>query len=335
MKIFPIKVEKAIPTDQKFIEWKLHNVCNHNCSFCGSRHKDGSQRWFSLEKYKEYTDKLVQACGDSPFWIQITGGEPTLFPDLLPLLEYMKSKGAKISLISNGSRTMRWWKEAKEAKVLDYLFITYHSEQTNDYKHITEILNLFHDEPIEVICLITHAINSIDQAFEARDYIVENTGSTVTLKSMVFGDFDIYELYTADQLARLKKNNWVYGNLRSTKSLSPIPDHYKINHTLKVTYNKENLAIKIDPQMLMKNQQNKFVGWDCAIGNNNMRIDHDIIYRGVCEVGGQRHLDDEVIGFTDDYIPCTSRECFCGTDMIATKILPESMYPNENSTNQA
>ena len=81
MKIFPIKVEKAIPTDQKFIEWKLHNVCNHNCSFCGSRHKDGSQRWFSLEKYKEYTDKLVQACGDSPFWIQITGGEPTLFPD--------------------------------------------------------------------------------------------------------------------------------------------------------------------------------------------------------------------------------------------------------------
>ena len=87
--------------------------------------------------------------------------------------------------------------------------------------------------------------------------------------------------------------------------------------------------------MLMKKQQNKFVGWDCAIGNNNMRIDHDIIYRGVCEVGGQRHLDDEVIGFTDDYIPCTSRECFCGTDMIATKILPESMYPNENSTNQA
>ena len=36
MKIFPIKVEKAIPTDQKFIEWKIHNVCNHDCSFCGN-----------------------------------------------------------------------------------------------------------------------------------------------------------------------------------------------------------------------------------------------------------------------------------------------------------
>lgn len=35
----------------------------------------------------------------------------------------------------------------------------------------------------------------------------------------------------------------------------------------------------------MKNQQNKFIGWDCAIGNNNMRIDYNVIYRGVCEVG--------------------------------------------------
>ena len=71
MKIFPIKVEKATQPDYKFIEWKIHNVCNHDCSFCGSRHKDGSQRWFSLEKYKEYTDKLVESCGDSPFWIQM------------------------------------------------------------------------------------------------------------------------------------------------------------------------------------------------------------------------------------------------------------------------
>jgi len=207
------------------------------------------------------------------------------------------------------------------------LFITYHSEQINDYQHIAEILNLFHDEPIEVICLITHSINSLDKAFEARDYLVENTGSTITLKSMVFGDFDIYELYTADQLAKLKQNNWVYGKLRSTKMLSPIPNHYKINHTLRVTYNRNNIAINIDPQLLMKKKENTFLGWDCAIGNNNMRIDHDVIYRGVCEVGGSRSLNDTKIGFTDDYITCTSSQCFCGTDMIATKILPESLYP--------
>ena len=329
MKIFPIKVEKAIPTDQKFIEWKIHNVCNHDCSFCGSRHKDGSQRWLTLEKYKEYTDKLVEACGDKPFWIQITGGEPTLFPDLLPLLEYMKSKGARLSMISNGTRTIRWWKELQEAHLLDYLFLTYHSEQTNDYQHIAEIINLFHNDPVEVICLATHAINTLDKAFEATDYIVENTGALVTLKSMVFGDFDIYKLYSSAQLTKLKKNNWVHGKLRNTKTLLPIPEQYKINHTLKLTYNKNNTSINIDPQMLMKTQLNKFLNWDCDIGSTNMRVDYDIIYRGVCEVGGSSHLDDPVLKFTDDYIKCTQEQCVCGTDMIATKLLPESMYPNE------
>ena len=327
MKLFPIKVEKAIATDQKFIEWKIHNVCNHDCSFCGSRHKDGSQRWFSLEKYKEYADKLVAACDGSPFWIQITGGEPTLYPELLPLLQYMKEKGAMISLISNGSRTLRWWKELQEANVLDYLFITYHSEQTNDYQHITEVLNLFHNAALEVVCLITHSLNSLDRAFEAREYIVANTGAVITLKSMVF-NFDIYEFYTADQLASLKKHGWEYGDLRETKGKSTLLAHHRINHTLKITYNK-NFSTNIDPQLLMKKQQNKFLNWDCAIGGSNMRVDHDVIYRGVCEVGGERHLDDAVIGFTTDYIPCTSPQCFCGTDMIAPKILPKHLYPSD------
>ena len=327
MKTFPIKVEKAVVTDQKFIEWKIHNVCNHDCSFCGAQHKDGSQRWFSLEKYKEYTDKLVASCNGSPFWIQITGGEPTLYPELLPLLQYMKEKGAMISLLSNGSRTLRWWKELRDANVLDYLFITYHSEQTNDYQHITDVLTLFHDTQLEVICLITHSLTSLDRAFEAREYLVANTGVVVLLKSMVF-KFDIYKFYTTDQLDKLKKYGWEYGALRETKGKSTLPAHHRINNTLKITNNINESAI-VDPQMLMKNQQNKFLNWECAIGDNNMRVDHDIIYRGVCEVGGKRHLDDTVIGFTTDYVRCTSPQCYCGTDMIATKILPKHLYPSD------
>jgi organic radical activating enzyme len=270
---------------------------------------------------------LVAACDGSPFWIQITGGEPTLYPELLPLLQYMKEKGAMISLISNGSRTLRWWKELQEANVLDYLFITYHSEQTNDYQHITEVLNLFHNAALEVVCLITHSLNSLDRAFEAREYIVANTGAVITLKSMVF-NFDIYEFYTADQLASLKKHGWEYGDLRETKGKSTLLAHHRINHTLKITYNK-NFSTNIDPQLLMKKQQNKFLNWDCAIGGSNMRVDHDVIYRGVCEVGGERHLDDAVIEFTNDYIPCTSPQCFCGTDMVAPKILPKHLYPSD------
>lgn len=326
MKIFPIKVEKAIDSSMKFIEWKIHNVCNHDCGFCDARHKDGSQRWLTLEKYKQHIDKLAKECEGAPYWIQLTGGEPTLMPELLDLIRYIKYKGGYVSMISNGSRTIRWWKELKEEKLLDYLFLTYHSEQTDDYKHVAQIINIFHTEPIEVICLITHEINSIDKAFEAREYFIKNTGAIVTLKAMVIGKYDIYQLYSKEQLEFLKKSNWEYGDNRESKAKSIIESKYKINHTLKVTYNL-GFSINIDPQVMMKEQHNRFYGWDCNIGNRNMRIDGETIYRGVCEVGGSTNLNDDVVEFKSDYITCTSKQCYCATDMVATKILPENMYP--------
>ena len=326
MKIFPIKFEKSIPKAYKFIEWKIHNVCNYNCSFCPSRHKDGSQRWFSIEQYKSYIDKLYDLCDGMPYWIQFTGGEPTLFPKLIELCQYIKSKNGMVSLISNGSRTMRYWEELKQANSIDYLFITLHTEQTKDYKHIQNVINLFHDVPIEVICLITHVKDTIPLAFEAQEHLQKTTGAIITLKAMMIGDYDIYSYYTAEQLARLMKFNWVAGNQRYTKAKSALPDHLKINHTLKVTYN-NGASVNLDPQVIMKMKQNRFLDWECEIGKDNMRIDYDIVYRGVCEVGGTRNLNDINLDFTDDFVSCTSKDCFCGTDMIATKYLPEHLYP--------
>lgn len=326
MKTFPIKFEKSTPIAYKFIEWKIHNVCNYNCSFCGSRHKDGSQRWFSLEQYKSYTDKLVKLCEGKPFWIQFTGGEPTLFPKLIELFQYIKSKNGMISLISNGSRTLRWYKELREAKVIDFLFISLHTEHTKNYKHIADVLNLFHNEPVETICLITHVKDTIDFSFEAQDYIQEVTGSIVTLKAMMIGDYDIYSMYTTDQLNKFKIKNWVPGKLRNTKTPSGLPNELKINHKLKITYN-NGISIDLDPQVVMKMQNNRFMDWQCEIGKDNMRIDYDVVYRGVCEVGGTRNLNDIDLDFTNDFIKCTSKDCFCGTDMVAKKYLPLELYP--------
>lgn len=326
MKIFPIKVEKSIPMNHKFIEWKIHNVCNHNCSFCPSMHKDGSQRWFTLEKYKSYLDKLSDLSEGKPYWIQFTGGEPTLFPKFIELCEYAKNKNAFISLLSNGVRTLRWWEELRASKTLDSLYITYHSEQTENYFHHCDILNLFLEEETIIIGLVTHVKNSIDLAFKAFEYLLENTGAVITLKAMMIADYDIYELYNKEQLNYILENNWRYGKLYSSKKNSPVSPNLRINHTLNITYN-NNTKFKIDPQFLMKMRKNRFQNWECEIGKNNMRIDYDVIYRGVCEVGETRHLDDFNLNFTNDYVTCTKIECFCDTDMIATKYLPEHLYP--------
>jgi organic radical activating enzyme len=326
MKIFPIKVEKSTKPEYKFIEWKIHNVCNYNCSFCGDTNKDGSLRWFDLDKYKEYADKLIEACGDSPFWIQVTGGEPTLYPDLIPLLEYMKTKGAMLSLISNGSRTIRWWKEFQEKKLLDNLMLSYHGEQTDNYKHIAEVANLFHNDPIEVICMITHVHGTLAKAYEAQDYLIKNTGAFMTVKAMAIKEYDIYKLYTEEEMNRLLSEIWIQGDLKSTKAKSLIPSGQKTHRIVKVTYNDETTEV-ISTQLLTKQQRNKFLNWDCDIGSFSINIDHDAIYRGTCKQGERRTIYDDNIAFNNDFISCKLDKCTCGTDIISTKILPKDMYP--------
>jgi len=317
--MIPIKVEKSEPQSYKIIEWLIHNVCNNDCSFCGSEFKDGSQRWLSLDEYKKILDKLIEAAGTDPVWIQITGGEPTLFPELLELLAYIKSKNAYTSLISNGSRTIRWWEELKQKKVLDQLCISYHSEQTTNYKHITDVINLFHDEPTDVVCLVTHVETSIDLAFEAVTYIKENTGCIVVFKAIMMQSYDIFEKYSPEQLKILKSVNAVTSTLRKTKKSSNVPDEHQIRYKVTVTYD-NGKQLKMSPQKILKDRHNIYTGWLCDFGRQFMRIEGTNSYRGLCKVSGATNIFSDKFGFTDDFISCTSKQCVCAADLVATKI---------------
>jgi hypothetical protein len=64
--MIPIKLEKLVTPKFKFIEWKLHNVCNYDCSFCGEEHKNGSDRWRDLYTYG-FLDNLGRGV-DYPFF---------------------------------------------------------------------------------------------------------------------------------------------------------------------------------------------------------------------------------------------------------------------------
>jgi organic radical activating enzyme len=317
-KIFPIKVEKVFTQKYKFVEWKIHNVCNYNCRFCGSKHKDGSDRWFDLETYKIYADKIINSCSGEPLWIQFTGGEPTLFPNLIELMDYFKKRGAYISLVSNGSRTLRWWKELQASNTVDFLTISYHPDMTSDYRHIIEILNLFHNVPVITSCLVTHSENTIDAAIDAASEILENTGAYVSINDMRDAFYDVDSTCTEEQLLKLKEFDSKLSKKIITKVQGKRPG---INTALKITYDDLTQRI-INPQTIIKNGENIYKGWKCDIGVNILRIDHKTIFKGVCEVDGPiTDLDSAEMIFQKDPTICTKSSCTCpGLDMMATKV---------------
>lgn len=72
--------------------------CNYHCKHCFAHF--GSHKTLSLDLWK----KIVDNCLKFPVSeFNLAGGEPTLYKDLIPLAEYIRSKGKKVSLITNGS----------------------------------------------------------------------------------------------------------------------------------------------------------------------------------------------------------------------------------------
>lgn len=317
----PVKVEtyEGSPP-HRFIEWKLHDKCNYDCSFCGDENKLGIRGWFDLEKNKAIVDRIADMCGDTPYWIQLTGGEPTLYPKLIELMSYMKQKNAYVSMISNGSRTIRWWKMMREAKALDFLYVTYHSQQQADYKHIVEVLNLFHDEPVITVTMATYTTDTIGLCIEGAEYITEHTGSWIMLNAMDLGDHNNVDSTTVseEQFEKIKNFNGVMGNRMSTKMLSSIPQHLIGQKNVStVTYADGSVEVK-NPSMMMKLAENRFEGWQCEAGMHTIKIEDDFIYRGGCK-RDPIPLTLDNIKFYDSPFKCDVFDCFCYIDMVSTK----------------
>lgn len=96
---------KSLPLSQ--ISIKITNMCNLRCKMCGQWGERGYnlakpntvlKEVVPLETYKRMVDEVAHL---KPL-IYIWGGEPFLYPDLMPLVRYMKEKEFVISLVTNG-----------------------------------------------------------------------------------------------------------------------------------------------------------------------------------------------------------------------------------------
>lgn len=317
---FPVKVE-TYPDGppHKFVEWKLHDKCNYDCSFCGDENKLGIRGWFDLEKNKAIVDRIADMCGDTPYWIQLTGGEPTLYPKLIELMTYMKQKGAYVSMISNGSRTFRWWKMLRDANVLDILYITYHCHQNADIYHLAEVLNLFHDAPMITGLVATYTKDSVHDALEGVHHVIENTGAWVNMCAMNLMDCEIdASTVTEEVFEKIKNVNGVMGKLFTTKKKTEIPVHLLgIKNTTTVTYSDGSFAEQ-SLLMIAKLSQSRFEGWMCEAGMNTIKIEDDFISRGGCRRDPLPFSLDN-IKFYDKPFKCDVFNCSCQIDMVSTK----------------
>ena len=81
-------------------------VCNAKCPNCPYTNSDIRSDYKDRPFMNEETFKIIaDQCGQHRAWIRLSGGgEPMLHPQAVELIEYAKKVGAKIGLITNGSK---------------------------------------------------------------------------------------------------------------------------------------------------------------------------------------------------------------------------------------
>jgi MoaA/NifB/PqqE/SkfB family radical SAM enzyme len=76
---------------------KVTNKCNLSCKYCNQKNQNIQS--LPLQKIEEIVNEVAKDCAH----IIITGGEPTLHPNLPEIINFIKSKDIIVSMVSNGT----------------------------------------------------------------------------------------------------------------------------------------------------------------------------------------------------------------------------------------
>ena len=100
MRIYPNKENRCAQNHDEVdvLEVYITNVCNAKCKWCFDKnayHPSGKT------DYKSISEKILSFNYNT---ILLTGGEPTLYPDIKKLIDVLVENGKKIDMTTNGSK---------------------------------------------------------------------------------------------------------------------------------------------------------------------------------------------------------------------------------------
>lgn len=295
------------------MQWCLGNTCTYSCSYCPPGLHNGSMKWPDVNKIKAFITRVKDHYYPKKLYFEFTGGEVTVYPEFLELCQFCKDMDVRIGLITNGSRSVRWWEENKH--LFDHVCISFHPEEA-DPEHFIEVVNTLHDV-VRTHVNIMMDPSKFDYCYDVAKRVKELGNISMALQTLIhdFGEvlYD-YTEYQQDIIAR--QYELIVKDIKHTKSF----EYYR--GAMRVTY-PDGSNERISPHSFISNKTNNWSGWDCYAGVEQLIVDMDgRIYPGWCKVGGPiGHINDTELNLPTKPILCTKTMCHCNFDIMSTKIL--------------
>ena len=300
------------------IDWTLGNYCNFQCSYCFPGANTGTDRVPSLDSVMKrnltYLVKEIKSIGKEDILFHFSGGEPTLYHDIVNLMKFLRPLGS-IAFVSNGSRTVRWWKQNVE--LMDNILFSYHSEYT-DLKHLVNVC----DTLMGKVKLAVHIMVNP----KLFDKCIEDYKSLAT---MFLGEPISFQF----KLLRENRRSIVY-----TKEQQEIMEywsnHFPPNPTAKVGITRPWSRIKVDGKEFqlkpkhIKDLEGDFTGYKCYAHHDFLQINKkgelgkmscSQKYTTISSIYSENFIDTFTL--TKDNVICEQKICGCLGLLFAGKEL--------------
>lgn len=311
------RLEHSNPDNQEWfvVNWCLGNTCNFSCSYCPENLHNGTNPWPNLEAIKTFILKVKSAHSTKKLYFEFTGGEVTLYKHFIELCQFCTEQGIKVGLISNGSRTLRYWEENKQ--YFDHVCLSFHPEFA-DKEHFIKVVELLNKD-VRTHVNIMMSPDNFDYCFEVANRVKDLGNISMALQPLIHDFGEVLYDYTPEQKEIIDKQHEL------------ISQHIKFDRTfeyyrgaMKMIY-PNGPPVVVSAHRFINEKANNWAGWDCYAGIEQLIVDQrGTISRGWCLEGGPigNILDPDLILPTAP-IRCTKTMCHCNFDIMSTKVYPE------------
>lgn len=316
----PIQIKNLQPTNLLKIRWCAGNVCNFNCAYCESHDGD-----FAYPKnlstiyanFRKLFTHYKHTLRKNKFELEISGGEPTLWPELGSFVKLIKKDwDVDVQLITNGSRTMRWWK--RYAQFFSKINFSFHHKQAN-IDHFIKVVDEVVSQDITVNVMVLMDPNEFDKCKDAINYMKKHRQQKWSIDARPIFPIDKFPVtYSNDQKKYLKNNlkslpnlKWILANL------------FKFERNESIVTFENTKSQKVNPTY-HTNNYNSFKGWKCDIELENIYIHWTGVIQGSC---GQSLFDKTYNIYDRDFefdvtplsLICERDCCFCQPETHISK----------------
>lgn len=288
--------------DRLYIHWDLLTKCNFHCSYCYSiKDYEQSGQWNKIDNF-ENQRLIIDAISLAkyPVFLGLLGGEPTLHPGLLEILDLIKNK------ILPKNKDNR-------------LYITTNGS-TNIFKKIQYIPNVFFLWSIHLEFKDRYGKNFskiFDNIKMMRDRGFKNRVNFMLVPDPKYYE-DLHFIY--NELLKLNVQihpHFLYKNQLENAELYDYPkeffDEFKDFKDVKgnFIYETDDGYYNLNDYYIFKYKLNNFKGWKCY--NNNFEISYNGIVQNLCKKEQINILKDPLYfrKIKLDYIKCPYNQCVC------------------------